>query len=67
MVGKHTFSWKCQDCGMTSRREPHRRLCDHMESSHGKAWDEQASEYRCKRLIALEELAKQAQELDMGY
>lgn len=32
------FSWKCPDCGETSRREPHWRLDDHMAQRHNKRW-----------------------------
>jgi hypothetical protein len=32
--------WKCRDCGMTSRKEPHNTLSDHMEIAHGKRWCE---------------------------
>ena len=35
---KLDFSWKCGQCGMTSRKEPHRRLADHMHAEHGMVW-----------------------------
>lgn len=37
--------WKCPDCGMTERKEPHRRLAHHMEAAHGKRWSDERGEY----------------------
>lgn len=39
------FSWKCRDCGMTSSKEPHRRLEDHMDAAHGKVWSDRDNAY----------------------
>lgn len=39
------FDWKCPDCGMTQRKEPHRKLADHMEAAHGKRWSDEAQRY----------------------
>lgn len=41
------IDWKCRDCGMTSRKEPHNRLSDHMEIAHGKRWSEELQSF-CK-------------------
>jgi len=30
---------------MTSRKEPHRQLSDHMQAAHGKVWDEVKRQY----------------------
>jgi len=39
--------WKCSDCGMTSRKEPHKTLSDHMEIAHRKRWSEELQSF-CK-------------------
>ena len=39
------FSWKCRDCGITSRKEPHRRLSDHMMVVHDKVWSDDVNAY----------------------
>lgn len=33
-VMRFDFSWKCPVCGMHQRKEPHRRLADHMAAAH---------------------------------
>lgn len=48
------MSWKCRDCGMTSRKEPHRRLSDHMLLAHSKVWSEDERAY-----VALPELTSE--------
>lgn len=35
---KNRFSWKCGDCGATSKKEPHWSLTEHMAARHGKRW-----------------------------
>ena len=45
VMPRFDFSWKCRDCGMTSRKEPHRRLSDHMSAVHNKVWSDDASAY----------------------
>lgn len=37
--------WKCRDCGMTERKEPHLQLSDHMQRYHGKTWSEARGMY----------------------
>ncbi len=38
-ITRRSFTWKCQDCGMTERKEPHLRLSDHMVRTHDKKWN----------------------------
>ena len=42
-------SWKCADCGITQRKEPHRKLADHMLEAHEKTWDELSNTYIKKK------------------
>jgi hypothetical protein len=42
------LTWKCAICGMTDRREPHRRLSDHMEVIHGQVWCDKLQKYVLK-------------------
>lgn len=44
------LTWKCAICGMTDRREPHRRLSDHMEVIHGQVWCEKLQKYVAKKV-----------------
>lgn len=48
VMPRFDFSWKCRDCGMTSRKEPHRRLQDHMHLTHGKVWSDAQNQYVVK-------------------
>lgn len=40
-----TMSWKCPDCGMTSRKDPRHSLSGHMYQQHGKSWDNARNAY----------------------
>ena len=51
-------SWKCPDCGETSRREPHWSLAEHMKTRHEKEWDEQLGYVKAGRPTTDEESAE---------
>ena len=42
---KTDFSWKCGQCGMTSRKEPNRKLEEHMNAVHAMAWSDEKNTY----------------------
>ena len=58
---KTEFSWKCGQCGMTSRKEPHRRLADHMHAEHGMLWSDSENAF-VPQLVQYKTAEKQAAE-----
>jgi len=49
------YSWKCAECGETSRREPHWSLVEHMKTRHQKEWDKELGFVQIERLQTEEE------------